>query len=164
MQVASNKTDTIAAIATAAGSGGIGVVRVSGPAAQSIATEILGHCPKPRYAAYLPFLDADDQLIDRGGADRRMNYHHVAVADGDLRHRCEIAIDVEWQLGYGERQDHEAAVHHAQCVSVGRCPGARLARDDPVGTRAVLDYDLLLQDLRHALGDETGADVGHAAR
>ena len=66
MQVASNKTDTIAAIATAAGSGGIGVVRVSGPAAQSIATEILGHCPKPRYAAYLPFLDADDQLIDRG--------------------------------------------------------------------------------------------------
>jgi tRNA modification GTPase len=66
MQVASNKTETIAAIATASGSGGIGVVRVSGPAAQSIATEILGHCPKPRFAAYLPFMDADDQLIDRG--------------------------------------------------------------------------------------------------
>lgn len=66
MQVVSNKTDTIAAIATASGSGGIGVVRVSGPAAQSIATEILGHCPKPRFAAYLPFLDADGQLIDRG--------------------------------------------------------------------------------------------------
>jgi len=66
MQVASNKIDTIAAIATASGSGGIGVVRVSGPAAQSIATKVLGHCPKPRYAAYLPFLDADGQLIDRG--------------------------------------------------------------------------------------------------
>ena len=66
MQVASNKTETIAAIATASGSGGIGVVRVSGPAAQSIATKILGHCPKPRFAAYLPFMDADDQLIDRG--------------------------------------------------------------------------------------------------
>jgi len=65
MQV-SNKNDTIAAIATASGSGGIGVVRVSGPAAQSIATEILGHCPKPRYAAYLPFVDAEKQLIDRG--------------------------------------------------------------------------------------------------
>ena len=66
MQVATNKTETIAAIATASGSGGIGVVRVSGPAAQSIVTEILGHCPKPRFAAYLPFMDADDQLIDRG--------------------------------------------------------------------------------------------------
>ncbi len=66
MQVTSNKKETIAAIATASGSGGIGVVRVSGPAAQSIATEILGHCPKPRFAAYLPFMDADDQLIDRG--------------------------------------------------------------------------------------------------
>ena len=66
MQVASNKTETIAAIATASGSGGIGVVRVSGPAAQFVATEILGHCPKPRFAAYLPFMDADDQLIDRG--------------------------------------------------------------------------------------------------
>jgi tRNA modification GTPase len=66
MQVTSNKKETIAAIATASGSGGIGVVRVSGPAAQSIATKILGHCPKPRYAAYLPFMDADDQLIDRG--------------------------------------------------------------------------------------------------
>jgi tRNA modification GTPase len=65
MQV-SNKNDTIAAIATASGSGGIGVVRVSGPAAQSIATEILGHCPKPRYAAYLPFVDAEKQLIDHG--------------------------------------------------------------------------------------------------
>lgn len=66
MQVVNNKADTIAAIATASGSGGIGVVRVSGPAAQSIATEVLGHCPKPRFAAYLPFLDADGQLIDRG--------------------------------------------------------------------------------------------------
>jgi tRNA modification GTPase len=65
MQV-SNKNDTIAAIATASGSGGIGVVRVSGPAAQSIATEILGYCPKPRYAAYLPFVDVEKQLIDRG--------------------------------------------------------------------------------------------------
>ena len=66
MQVARNKIDTIAAISTASGSSGIGVVRVSGPAAQSIATKVLGHCPKPRYAAYLPFLDADGQLIDRG--------------------------------------------------------------------------------------------------
>ena len=58
--------DTIAAIATASGAGGIGVVRVSGPLAATIATQILGHCPAPRYAAYLPILDENQQLIDRG--------------------------------------------------------------------------------------------------
>jgi len=58
--------DTIAAIATAPGSGGIGVVRVSGPASQAIAVGMLGHCPSPRHAAYLAFKDADGTLIDRG--------------------------------------------------------------------------------------------------
>jgi tRNA modification GTPase len=60
------RADTIAAIATAPGSGGIGVVRVSGPASQDIAHGVLGMCPSPRYAAYLPFRDADGSLIDRG--------------------------------------------------------------------------------------------------
>ncbi len=59
-------SDTIAAIATASGAGGIGVVRVSGPHAQSIANEILGHCPAPRHAAYLDFKQANGELIDRG--------------------------------------------------------------------------------------------------
>lgn len=59
-------TDTIAAIATAPGSGGIGVVRVSGPASSSIARAVLGQCPEPRRAAYLTFFEADRQVIDRG--------------------------------------------------------------------------------------------------
>ena len=59
-------TETIAAIATAPGSGGIGIVRVSGPACRRIAEGVLGHCPAPRYAAYLDFRDADGSLIDRG--------------------------------------------------------------------------------------------------
>lgn len=58
--------DTIAAIATAPGAGGIGVVRVSGPLAADIAKQVLGHCPAPRHAAYLAFLQADGTLIDRG--------------------------------------------------------------------------------------------------
>lgn len=58
--------DTIAAIATAPGSGGIGVVRISGPASAQIAAAVLGHCPPPRHAAYLPFKEADGQLIDSG--------------------------------------------------------------------------------------------------
>lgn len=59
-------TDTIAAIATAAGAGGIGVVRVSGPRSVDVAHQILGHCPAPRYAAYLPFKQANSELIDHG--------------------------------------------------------------------------------------------------
>lgn len=58
--------DTIAAIATAPGSGGIGVVRISGEACRQIAEAILGHCPVPRHAAYLDFNEADGSLIDRG--------------------------------------------------------------------------------------------------
>ncbi|MCB5190975.1 tRNA uridine-5-carboxymethylaminomethyl(34) synthesis GTPase MnmE [Methylobacillus arboreus] len=58
--------DTIAAIATAPGSGGIGVVRVSGPLSRKVAEGVLGHCPPPRHAAYLPFRDAEQALIDQG--------------------------------------------------------------------------------------------------
>ncbi|MDR2874906.1 MAG: tRNA uridine-5-carboxymethylaminomethyl(34) synthesis GTPase MnmE [Methylobacillus sp.] len=58
--------DTIAAIATAPGSGGIGVVRVSGSRSREIAAAILGHCPAPRHAAYLAFNDADGAVLDRG--------------------------------------------------------------------------------------------------
>jgi len=61
-----SQQDTIAAIATAPGSGGIGVVRVSGPASSKVAAGVLGHCPAPRHAGYLPFLDAEGSLIDRG--------------------------------------------------------------------------------------------------
>lgn len=60
------KPDVIAAIATAPGRGGIGVVRVSGLDLQAIAHAVLGRCPPPRHAAYLDFLDADGTVIDRG--------------------------------------------------------------------------------------------------
>ncbi|HEY8084290.1 MAG TPA: tRNA uridine-5-carboxymethylaminomethyl(34) synthesis GTPase MnmE [Methylophilaceae bacterium] len=58
--------DTIAAIATAPGRGGIGVVRVSGRHAAEIAENILGLCPAPRSARYGDFLAADGSVIDRG--------------------------------------------------------------------------------------------------
>ena len=64
--VNANSYDTIAAIATATGAGGIGVVRVSGQLSKTIAIQILGHCPAPRYAAYLNFKQANNELIDRG--------------------------------------------------------------------------------------------------
>ena len=42
------------------------MVRVSGPLSRKVAEGVLGHCPAPRYAAYLPFCDADHALIDQG--------------------------------------------------------------------------------------------------
>jgi tRNA modification GTPase len=58
--------DTIAAIATPPGRGGIGVIRVSGPAAHAIAQAISGQAPEPRQAALASFRSADGALIDQG--------------------------------------------------------------------------------------------------
>ena len=59
-------TDTIAAIATPPGRGGVGIIRVSGPLSKEISEKILGKIPKPRYADYLPFLDQNNETIDSG--------------------------------------------------------------------------------------------------
>jgi tRNA modification GTPase len=58
--------DTIAAIASAAGSGGIGVVRVSGPRAAAIARGLLARKPRPRHAVYAALRDRAGATIDRG--------------------------------------------------------------------------------------------------
>ncbi|HHE9946542.1 TPA: tRNA uridine-5-carboxymethylaminomethyl(34) synthesis GTPase MnmE [Haemophilus influenzae 10810] len=58
--------ETIVAQATAPGRGGIGILRVSGPLATKVAQAILGKCPKPRMADYLPFKDADGTILDQG--------------------------------------------------------------------------------------------------
>ena len=58
--------ETIVAQATAPGRGGIGILRVSGPKAVEVAQAVLGKCPKPRIADYLPFKDADGTVLDQG--------------------------------------------------------------------------------------------------
>ncbi|HHR6142309.1 TPA: tRNA uridine-5-carboxymethylaminomethyl(34) synthesis GTPase MnmE [Providencia alcalifaciens] len=58
--------DTIVAQATAPGRGGVGILRVSGPQAALVAETVLGKLPKPRYADYLPFRDADGSVLDQG--------------------------------------------------------------------------------------------------
>ena len=58
--------DTIAAIATAQGRGGIGVIRVSGSNIEPIAHGILGKQPATRYAEYGDFLDENGDILDQG--------------------------------------------------------------------------------------------------
>jgi len=58
--------DSIVAIATAPGRGGVGVVRVSGGHVSSLAISLLGKLPVPRHATYAAFHDFDGSIIDRG--------------------------------------------------------------------------------------------------
>jgi tRNA modification GTPase len=58
--------DTIAALATPPGRGGIGIVRVSGPAVPRIAAAVLGRLPKPRLASFGAFVDAHGERVDEG--------------------------------------------------------------------------------------------------
>ncbi|HDN26141.1 MAG TPA: tRNA uridine-5-carboxymethylaminomethyl(34) synthesis GTPase MnmE [Thioploca sp.] len=60
------QTDTIAALATPAGRGGIGVIRISGPMAPEIAHTLLGQLPKPRYAVFSDFVATKGELLDQG--------------------------------------------------------------------------------------------------
>ena len=73
--------DTIAAIATAPGRGGVGIIRVSGERALTIAQAVLGITPKPRYAHYGPFRAADGTVLDEGIALFFPNPHSFTGED-----------------------------------------------------------------------------------
>jgi len=59
-------TDTIAAIATATGRGGVGIVRVSGPKAGLVAEQLLKQKLQPRFAHYCPFHSNAGDVLDQG--------------------------------------------------------------------------------------------------
>jgi tRNA modification GTPase len=58
--------DTIAAIATAPGRGGVGVIRVSGSNLLPFAFALTGKTPKPRYATLVEFKAEDGSTLDSG--------------------------------------------------------------------------------------------------
>lgn len=60
------RDDTIAALATAPGIGAVAIVRLSGPAARSIAQALTGLDPQPRVAHLGTFRDAAGERIDQG--------------------------------------------------------------------------------------------------
>jgi tRNA modification GTPase len=73
--------DTICAVATATGRGGIGVVRVSGSASKALAAQL---CSKPlvaRTAQYCEFLDSEGNAIDSGIALLFMGPHSFTGED-----------------------------------------------------------------------------------
>lgn len=58
--------DTITAIATAPGRGGVGIVRLSGPRALEIGEKITEQSLSPRHAHFSPFIDAAGNKLDSG--------------------------------------------------------------------------------------------------
>lgn len=61
-----DRKDTITAIATPAGNGGVGIVRLSGPASFEIARALTGVRPKPRHAHFCTFRDQEQHILDKG--------------------------------------------------------------------------------------------------
>ncbi len=59
-------TDTIAAVATPPGRGGIGVLRVSGPLSAAIVEAVSGILPPPRQAVVRRFRSSDGEILDEG--------------------------------------------------------------------------------------------------
>jgi tRNA modification GTPase len=58
--------DTIAAIATPPGNGGVGIIRISGTLVTEIAKQLLNKSLIPRHALFSSFIDGDGSVIDCG--------------------------------------------------------------------------------------------------
>lgn len=62
----SHNADTICAVATPAGTGGVGIIRVSGPQVAEIIRAVTGKTLQPRQAKFTDFMDASGEPIDSG--------------------------------------------------------------------------------------------------
>ncbi len=61
-----NRSETIVAIATPPGRGGIGIVRLSGSGLAPVVLALMGRTPEPRQATHGAFLDASGAALDDG--------------------------------------------------------------------------------------------------
>lgn len=138
-------TDTIAAIATAPGQAGVGIVRVSGPKAAVIAEQMLGFMPRPRYAHYGPFKDRQGDLIDEGIALYFPNPHSFTGED------------------VFELQGHGGTVILDMLLREVCSLGARLARPGEFSERAFLNDKLDLAQAE-AIADLIESSSEQAAR
>lgn len=137
--------DTIAAIATPSGKGGVGIVRISGSKAKPIAQALLGFVPNPRYATFTPFLDHNKQVIDEGIA-LYFNAPHSFTGEDVL-----------------ELQGHGGAIILDVLLKQVLAQGARLAQPGEFSERAFLNDKLDLTQ-SEAIADLIDADSEQAAR
>ena len=137
--------DTIAAIATAQGRGGVGIVRLSGPGAATIAEQIAGPMSPPRVAELRAFRDSEGIQIDEGlllnfPAPKSFTGEHVVELHA---HGGPVVLDMLL----------------AQVLSLG----ARVARPGEFSERAFLNDKLDLAQAE-AIADLIDSDTEQAAR
>lgn len=137
--------DTIAAIATPPGRGGVGIVRLSGPAVPEIAGAIAGGLPEPRQAQLANFTACGGQVIDHGLA-----LYFPAPHSFTGEHVLEL-------------QGHGGPVVMDMLLARACELGARLARPGEFTERAYLNDKLDLAQAE-AVADLIDADSAEAAR
>jgi tRNA modification GTPase len=137
--------DTIAAVATAAGSGGVGIVRLSGPRASDIATALCARALAPRRAHHVRFRDAGGATLDDGIA---LYFAAPASYTGE---------DVVELQAHGSPAVLQLLL--ARCVELG----ARRARPGEFSERAFLEGRLDLAQAE-AVADLIAASDARAAR
>ncbi|WP_312327362.1 tRNA uridine-5-carboxymethylaminomethyl(34) synthesis GTPase MnmE [Stenotrophomonas sp.] len=138
-------TETIVAIATAPGAGGVGMLRVSGPQALRIAVDL--GCPnlQPRHAHYARFRDTAGEVLDDGIA---LYFPNPRSFTGE---------DVVELQGHGSPVVLQQLV--ARCIALG----ARQARPGEFSERAFLNGKLDLAQAE-AIADLIAASDTRAAR
>ena len=137
--------ETIAAIATAAGAAGVGIVRLSGGGCRAIAATLLGKPPEARHAHYLRFRDADGTVIDDG---------LLIFFPGPQSYTGEDVLEL---------QGHGSPVLLAQLLRRCLALGARPARPGEFTERAFLEGRLDLAQAE-AVADLVAAGSQAAAR
>jgi len=139
-------TDTIVAVATPPGRGGIGIVRLSGGAVPEIAKVLLGgRLPPPRRAAYRAFVDGHGRVVDRGVA-----LFFPAPGSYTGEHVLEL-------------QGHGGPVVLDMLLECALAAGARLARPGEFTQRAFLNDRLDLAQAE-AVADLIDSATTQAAR
>ncbi len=142
-------TDPIAAIATAPGRGGIGVVRVSGRDLSAVIDAVCGRALAPRVATLLPFRAADGGAIDTGLALHFPAPHSYTGED---------VLELQ---GHGG-----PVVMHLlleRVLEAGRAVGVRVAEPGEFTRRAFLNDKLDLAQAE-AVADLIDASTAQAAR
>lgn len=137
--------ETIVAIATAPGRGGVGVVRISGEKALNIGEAITQAKLTPRHAHYLPFYDQLNNFIDQGIALYFKGPHSFTGED------------------VVELQGHGGPVVMDMLVEAATAQGARIARPGEFSERAFFNDKLDLAQAE-AIADLIEASSREAAK
>ena len=137
--------DTIVAIATAPGRGGVGIVRLSGSKSAEIARSFCGKLPAPRHAQFSNFKDSDGEIIDSGVV---LYFPNPASFTGE---------DVI------ELQGHGSPVVLDRLCQCAISLGARMARPGEFSERAFLNNKMDLAQAE-AVADLIDSSTEQAAR